>query len=143
MTASRPTSEIRCKPARARTRAFHRCRGRCRRAAPPLSCRRQASRHQLRQLDQKRTSSTGQGDGEYLIEWDALEAAAGIARRPQTQLLTPQAEQPPLPFIDMSNWDSEDVPQQQWTVFNRIPRRQVTLFSGEGAAGKSTIQLQL
>jgi RecA-family ATPase len=52
-----------------------------------------------------------------------------------------RAAKEPLPFIDMSNWDSEPVPEQAWTVFNRIPRQQVALFSGEGSAGKSTIEL--
>ena len=47
----------------------------------------------------------------------------------------------PLPFVNMCNWDNEPVPQQEWTVLNRIPRRQVALFTGEGAAGKSTIEL--
>jgi RecA-family ATPase len=50
---------------------------------------------------------------------------------------------PPLPFIDMSNWDNEPVPDQEWTVLNRIPRGETTLFSGEGAAGKSTSMLHL
>jgi RecA-family ATPase len=47
----------------------------------------------------------------------------------------------PLPYINMSNWDNEPVPDQDWTVANRIPRRQVALFTGEGAAGKSTVEL--
>ncbi len=47
----------------------------------------------------------------------------------------------PLPFINMSNWDTEPVPEQDWTVADRIPRRQVALFTGEGAGGKSTIEL--
>jgi len=58
----------------------------------------------------------------------------------------PQAEAPPptpLPFIDMSNWDNEDVPMQEWAVPNRIPKRQCVLFSGEGGMGKSTSQLHL
>jgi RecA-family ATPase len=46
-----------------------------------------------------------------------------------------------LPYINMSNWDNEPVPEQQWTVLNRIPRQQTHLFSGEGAIGKSTIEL--
>jgi RecA-family ATPase len=50
---------------------------------------------------------------------------------------------PPLPFINMSNWDHEPIPEQDWAVHNRIPRRQCVLFSGEGAAGKSTSQLHL
>jgi RecA-family ATPase len=53
----------------------------------------------------------------------------------------PEKQTPSLPFINMSNWDNEPVPDQEWTVLNRIPRRQVALFTGEGAAGKSTIEL--
>jgi RecA-family ATPase len=49
----------------------------------------------------------------------------------------------PLAFVDMSNWDHEPVPTQDWAVLNRIPLRQCVLFSGEGAAGKSTVQLHL
>src|SRR5262249_4614295 len=44
---------------------------------------------------------------------------------------------PPLVFINMSNWDNEPVPDQEWTVLNRIPRQQCILFSGEGAAGST------
>jgi RecA-family ATPase len=50
---------------------------------------------------------------------------------------------PPLPFVNMSNWDNGTIPQQEWAVPNRIPLRQTVLFSGEGAAGKSTAQLHL
>jgi DNA polymerase bacteriophage-type len=49
----------------------------------------------------------------------------------------------PFPFIDMSNWDAEPVPEQEWIVFGRIPRRQSVIFSGEGGAGKSIILLNL
>jgi RecA-family ATPase len=35
------------------------------------------------------------------------------------------------------------VPEQRWTVFNKIPRGQCALFSGEGATGKSTEGLHL
>jgi RecA-family ATPase len=55
----------------------------------------------------------------------------------------PDDEIKPLPFIDMSSWDNEPVPEQDWVVLNRIPRQQCVLFSGEGAAGKSTVQLHL
>jgi RecA-family ATPase len=48
-----------------------------------------------------------------------------------------------LPLINISNWDSEPVPQQEWAVPDRIPMKKVTLFSGEGGGGKSLIQLQL
>jgi RecA-family ATPase len=54
----------------------------------------------------------------------------------------PSSLPPPLPFVNMSNWDNEPVPEQEWAVFNRIPLKQCVLFSGEGAAGKSTLFLQ-
>jgi RecA-family ATPase len=50
---------------------------------------------------------------------------------------------PPLPFINMSNWDNESVPEQEWAVPDRIPLGQTTLFTGEGGYGKSTVQLHL
>jgi RecA-family ATPase len=55
----------------------------------------------------------------------------------------PEQPPPPLPWIDMSNWDNEPVPNQEWAVFNRIPKRQCVLFSGEGGMGKSTEGLHL
>jgi RecA-family ATPase len=48
-----------------------------------------------------------------------------------------------LPWIDMSNWDNEPTPEREWTVRDRIPARQVTLLSGEGAVGKSIVELNL
>ena len=45
--------------------------------------------------------------------------------------------------LEMARWDAIAVPEPDWTVLNRIPRRQVALFSGEGAMGKSTLLLQL
>ena len=54
-----------------------------------------------------------------------------------------RARAPQLPFINMGNWDSEPIPNQDWIVPDRIPCRQCVLFSGEGAAGKSTLQLHL
>jgi RecA-family ATPase len=47
----------------------------------------------------------------------------------------------PLSWIDISSWDRVPVPEQEWSVLNRIPRRECTLFTGEGAGGKSTIEL--
>jgi hypothetical protein len=47
------------------------------------------------------------------------------------------AEAKPLfQWIDTSRWDSEPCPRREWAVLDRIPLRQVTLFSGEGAIGK-------
>jgi RecA-family ATPase len=46
-----------------------------------------------------------------------------------------------FPFVDTTRWRSEEPPEREWAVPDRIPLRQVALFSGEGAAGKSTILL--
>jgi RecA-family ATPase len=54
-----------------------------------------------------------------------------------------EPEPPPLPYIDMSTWDSVDPPPREWLVENYIPMRQPTLISGEGAIGKSILLLQL
>jgi RecA-family ATPase len=48
-----------------------------------------------------------------------------------------------LPFIKVTAWHGEPVPDRQWAVFNRIPMNNVTLFSGEGSIGKSITSLQL
>jgi RecA-family ATPase len=50
----------------------------------------------------------------------------------------------PLPFVDMSGWRvNEGVPEQVWGVRDLFPRRNVGLLSGEGAAGKTLLLLQL
>ena len=53
------------------------------------------------------------------------------------------AHWPALPFIDMSDWDSTPLPPRPWAVRDRIPIGQPTLFSGEGDAGKTTVELHL
>src|SRR5262245_14229366 len=50
---------------------------------------------------------------------------------------------PPLPFIDMSTWDEVPAPPRHWLGHDRSPRRQPTILSGHGEAGKSTLLLQL
>jgi RecA-family ATPase len=47
----------------------------------------------------------------------------------------------PLPWIDMSKWDSESVPKRKWAIRDRVPLNQAGLFSGEGGTGKSIIEL--
>jgi RecA-family ATPase len=49
----------------------------------------------------------------------------------------------PIKFMDMRDWDDEPPPQREWAVRDRIPLRQVTLFSGEGGTGKTILLLQL
>jgi RecA-family ATPase len=47
----------------------------------------------------------------------------------------------PLPWLNMSNWDREPVPEREWAILNRVPLKQAGLFSGEGGTGKSIIEL--
>jgi hypothetical protein len=47
-----------------------------------------------------------------------------------------------LPFINMSTWDTDPVPERQWAVQDRIPLKQTYLFTGNGAVGKSLVDLQ-
>lgn len=49
---------------------------------------------------------------------------------------------PLLPFINFANWDHEPVPKYEWCVPDRYPLRQTILFTGEGAIGKSLVELQ-
>jgi RecA-family ATPase len=47
----------------------------------------------------------------------------------------------PLPWIDMSKWDSEPAPHFDWAIRDRVPANQAGLFSGEGGTGKSILEL--
>jgi RecA-family ATPase len=49
----------------------------------------------------------------------------------------------PIQWIKMETWDKDPVPQRPWLIRDRIPRRQPTLLSGEGAVGKSLLVLHL
>jgi RecA-family ATPase len=42
----------------------------------------------------------------------------------------------------MSNWDREPIPERKWAIRDRVPLNQAGLFSGEGGAGRSIIELQ-
>jgi RecA-family ATPase len=46
-----------------------------------------------------------------------------------------------LPWLDMSRWDDEPVPERKWAIKDRVPANQAGLFSGEGGTGKSIIEM--
>jgi hypothetical protein len=73
--------------------------------------------------------------------WQPWEPSEEKSNEPSAA--TEPEELPPLPFINMANWDNEPVPEQEWAVLDRIPLGQTTLFTGEGGYGKSTVQLHL
>jgi hypothetical protein len=47
----------------------------------------------------------------------------------------------PITWVDMSNWDREPKPEREWAIPGRVPLNQAGLFSGEGGAGKSIVEL--
>jgi AAA domain len=56
----------------------------------------------------------------------------------------PDAEpEPKLTFLDAASFEEQSIPERRWLVRNRIPMGNVTLLNGDGAAGKTTITLQL
>jgi RecA-family ATPase len=57
--------------------------------------------------------------------------------------LTGSTQSKPLPFLDVLSWDGMPVPEREWAVKDRIPARNVSLCSGDGAVGKTTLLLQL
>jgi len=57
---------------------------------------------------------------------------------------TPGTKDPrSLPFVDVASLADTAPLELQWLARNRIPAGNVTLLSGDGAAGKTTIALQL
>jgi len=64
------------------------------------------------------TSSGGAGAG----TGSANAAAGGTGTGPV----------PKLPWLDMSNWDHEPIPDRKWAIPDCVPLNQVGLFSGEG-----------
>ena len=54
-----------------------------------------------------------------------------------------EAELSALPVKLASTWQGVEVKPQRWLVKHRVPMRKVTLLNGDGAAGETTIMLQL
>jgi RecA-family ATPase len=57
--------------------------------------------------------------------------------------LTDTSAAEPLPWVNMQDWDSTPMPAREWAVDNLVPMRQPFLFTGEGAVGKSILELML
>jgi RecA-family ATPase len=71
------------------------------------------------------------------------QVVADIMRRAEPAAAAAMAPCTPIKWIDMSTWDGEPTPEREWFIRDRIPIRQPTLFSGEGAVGKSLLTLHL
>jgi hypothetical protein len=63
-----------------------------------------------------------------------------IGSLPDWQPETNQPPVEPLPYIDVAR---DPIPPRRWFVHERIPDRNVSLFSGEGGRGKSLLAKQL
>lgn len=48
-----------------------------------------------------------------------------------------------LRIINPTQWRDKPVPEREWIVRDLIPAKTITLLSGDGAAGKTTLALQL
>src|SRR5215207_3799091 len=55
----------------------------------------------------------------------------------------PQSTDEPLPFLDVAAWDDAPVPEREWAVPDDIPAKNVTLLTGHGGGGKTTLAAQL
>jgi hypothetical protein len=84
---------------------------------------------------ESRTGDETQGGTEDATE-GKIEAATA---KPEKAQAAPN----PLVFIDCTKWQNQPVPERSWVVCDRIPFNNVTLFSGEGAVGKTIVSLQL
>lgn len=77
---------------------------------------------------------------ERAIDWVCdREEAKGRTASESPDLVTPTA---PL-VVDSIAWDEVPVPERKWTVYERIPEKQVCILSGHGASGKSLLGLHL
>src|SRR5689334_19490826 len=74
-------------------------------------------------------------------ERERTDHANGVRAAPSPAPVPAKVE--PLIFRRASDWQGQSVPERRWLVRNRIPMANVTLLSGDGAAGKTTIALQL
>jgi RecA-family ATPase len=84
-------------------------------------------------------ASTGERDARWQARYNDIGRCVSTAK----EKFEKPAEVVSIPLIDMSRWDHDPVPQQEWAVSDRIPLRKTTILSGPGAVGKSLSQLHL
>ena len=67
-----------------------------------------------------------------------------VEKAPQwTPAAAENPKEPPLAFLNLAAWQDQAVPEREWAVRDRIPAKNVTLLSGEGAVGKTLLALHL
>lgn len=101
------------------------------RAAPKQDC-----------IDYIGLAFTAAHQARYGGRWDECMAAINYCYAKQAEKQTPPPP-PPLAWISPQAWATNPPDPPSWTVRDLIPRHRVTLFTGHGAAGKSTVALHL
>ena len=76
---------------------------------------------------------------ESLLGENVVNAGDRFAQRGRPQTPPPVS----LKILSPTDWKDKPVPPRKWTVPELVPQRTVTTVSGDGAAGKSTLVLQL
>jgi RecA-family ATPase len=64
-------------------------------------------------------------------------------RNGEREIAPPIPAGAPLSFSDPAAWEGREIPPREWLVHDWIPAAAVTLLSGDGAIGKTTLALQL
>lgn len=80
------------------------------------------------------------GDGETVMDWTDIDAEVRASRHYGGN--GHDSEDPPFRVVDMAALHRTDTPQT-WVWDGYIPHGHVTLLSGHGGAGKSTLALQV
>jgi RecA-family ATPase len=82
------------------------------------------------------------GRGKAILYWrtDGSLFIRSFAHGGMTYELLKEAPSPSLPYIDLA---LDPIPPRDWLVLDRIPMRNVSMLSGEGAMGKSILLMQL
>ncbi len=82
-------------------------------------------------------------------DYGAVSPAPGQGRQDEGALVPAPGRRPAVPtgprieILNPLTWQGQTVPERRWLVPDLIPLRNVTMLSGDGGVGKSTIVLQL
>jgi RecA-family ATPase len=74
---------------------------------------------------------------------DALRDDIDARSRPYEPNGVAPDDPPSISFIDPATWHGKPIPERQWLIQDLIPAANVTLLTGHGGAGKTTLALQL
>ena len=74
---------------------------------------------------------------------DALRDDIDARSRPYEPNGVGSDDWPSISFIDPATWHGKPIPERQWLIQDLIPAANVTLLTGHGGAGKTTLALQL